>query len=88
METKQIEIMNKWNSIVFSFSKKALEYKNLIELIIRRKVLEFNMTYPDSKDVTIMFFEYDAENFINNRITLRVEGKQDLTIDSCDYIKF
>ena len=61
-------------SIVFSFTRKALDHINLVSLIVRRKGREFMELYPNCKNVKVQFFEYDSENPINNKITLRIEG--------------
>lgn len=61
--------------LIYQFNRRALDYPNLIRMIVKRKGKEFIGSFPNAFDVNVCFFEYDAENIVNNKVTLRIEGK-------------
>ena len=67
--------MHEYFRITHKFNPIALEYPNLIRLLVNRKSREFISRCPKCFDVKIRFFEHDAENIVNNKITLSIEGK-------------
>ena len=61
--------------LIYRFNRKYLDYPNLIGMIVKRKGNEFIESFPNAFDVHVCFFESDAENPANNKVTLRIEGK-------------
>ena len=67
--------MKEYFRLTHKFNPIALEYPNLIRLLVDRKSREFISLCPKCFDVKIRFFEHDAENPVNNKIILSIEGK-------------
>lgn len=67
--------MKEYCRLIYRFNRKALDYPNLIRMIVKRKGKEFVESYPNSFDVSVRFFDYDYENIVNYKVTLSIEGK-------------